>query len=28
MQGAHDDQPMFMVRSLRKLLQPQIRHIM
>jgi len=28
MQGAHDDQSMFMVRSLRKLLQQQIRHIM
>ncbi len=28
MQGAHDDQSMFMVRSLSKLLQPQIRHIM
>jgi hypothetical protein len=28
MQGAHDDQSMFMVRSLRKLLQPQIHHIM
>jgi hypothetical protein len=28
MQGALDDQPMFMVRSLRKLLQQQIRHIM
>lgn len=28
MQGAHDDQSMFMVRSLSRLLQPQIRHIM
>src|SRR5258708_5152277 len=28
MQGARDDQSMFMVRSLRKLQQPQIRHIM
>lgn len=28
MQGAHDDQSMFMVRSLSKLLQQQIRHIM
>jgi hypothetical protein len=28
MQGASDQESMFMVRSLRKLLQPQIRHIM
>ncbi len=28
MQGAHDDQPMFMARSLSKLLQERIRHIM
>lgn len=28
MQGARDDRSMFMVRSLRKLLQPQIHHIM
>jgi hypothetical protein len=28
MQGAHDDQSMFMVRSLSKLLQQQIHHIM